>query len=263
MVENSFESRTREVFHGLHKKQGENDQILGRLIALLNPDYLQVDGDFFKNKICLDAGCGSNANATYSLLQQGASQVYCFDLDETIFETVPQYLHPFEGQYVLETGSVLQMSYEDNFFDFVHCSGVLHHSSDLFKGLKELARVTKPGGILYIMTYGKGGLVRDVVTFFREKYVQDQNFAQFLDNLDASFFSELLKTLFSSMEEHGDDMSHCLSEETIQMLFDDDLVLTIKDRITAPAYHEHDAEEITRSSPRSWFHRYHSIDSLP
>ena len=49
------------------------------------------------------------------------------------------------------------------------------------------------------------------------------------------------------MQDHGDDMSHCLSPETIQMLFDDDLVLTIKDRITAPAYHEHDAEEITEA----------------
>ena len=102
MIKHSFETRTRKVFHGLHKKQGENDQILKRLIALLNPEYLKVDSEFFKDKICLDAGCGSNANATYSMLQQGASQVYCFDLDETIFETVPQYLQLFEGRYVLK-----------------------------------------------------------------------------------------------------------------------------------------------------------------
>ena len=42
---------------------------------------------------------------------------------------------------------------EDNFFDFVHCAGVLHHTTDLPAGIKELARVTKEGGILVITTY--------------------------------------------------------------------------------------------------------------
>ncbi|MDY0096172.1 MAG: class I SAM-dependent methyltransferase [Candidatus Vecturithrix sp.] len=240
----SFERRTREIFHALHKQQGENAQIFQRLTALLSPAYLQVPEDFFHGKICLDAGCGSNANATYSMLQQGAARVYAFDLDDTIFETVPRHLQAFEGKYVLSTDNVLQMRFENNFFDVVHCSGVLHHTADLFAGLKELARVTKPGGLLYIMTYGKGGLIRDIVTYLRGKYQQDQQFANFVDTLDAAFFTDLFQMILCSMQAHGDDLARQISPEIMHTLFDEDLVLTIKDRITAPAYHEHDADEL-------------------
>ena len=60
---NSFEKNTRAIFHELHKQQGDSKKILDRLKALLNPAYLKENDDFFKGKICLDAGCGSNANA--------------------------------------------------------------------------------------------------------------------------------------------------------------------------------------------------------
>ena len=84
---NSFERKTRAIFHELHKKQVDSRKIFNRLKDLLNPSYLKESDDFFKGKICLDAGCGSNASATYSMLEHGAGKVYAFDLDETIFET--------------------------------------------------------------------------------------------------------------------------------------------------------------------------------
>ena len=244
MAPNAFETQTREIFHELHTRQGKNEKIFKRLLSLLNPAYLQEADAFFEGKICLDAGCGSNANATYSMLQHGAETVYAFDLTDSIFETVPHYLQEFEGRYVLSVDSVLNMQFEDNFFDFVHCSGVLHHSSDLVAGLKELARVTRPGGTLYIMTYGKGGLVRDIVSVLRERYSQDAQFKIFIDNLNPAFFSELFQVLFSSMQAHGDTLGTKISPELLTELFDEDLVLTIKDRVTAPAYHEHSEEEL-------------------
>lgn len=83
-----FERQTRSIFHELHTQQGDNDAIFQRLSTLLSPAYLREADDFFQGKICLDAGCGSNANATYSMLRQGAEKVYAFDLNDTIFETV-------------------------------------------------------------------------------------------------------------------------------------------------------------------------------
>ena len=240
-----LESQTREIFHELHKAQGRDDEIFRRLTALLTPAYLHEPDDFFRGKICLDAGCGSNANATHSMLTHGAEKVYAFDLNETIFETAPQRLREFEGKYVLSTDNVLHLSFPDNMFDFAHCSGVLHHAADVFAGLKELARVTKPGGILYIMTYGKGGLIRDIVTCLRQKYQQDAAFKQFVDHLDAGFFIDLLQHLAAGMLAHGDAYGAKLSQELIHELVDADLVLTIKDRITAPLYQEHSEAELT------------------
>ena len=131
MKVNSFEKKTRAIFHELHKQQGDSRKTFNRLKELLNPAYLKENDDFFKGKICLDAGCGSNANATYSMLEHGAKKVYAFDLDETIFETVPNCLRDFEGKYALNTDNVLTMQFDDNFFySFWRCCCVIN---DFFK----------------------------------------------------------------------------------------------------------------------------------
>lgn len=42
------------------------------------------------------------------------------------------------------------LSYPDNFFDIVHCVNALDHTVDAIKALKEMYRVTKPGGYVYL-----------------------------------------------------------------------------------------------------------------
>lgn len=42
------------------------------------------------------------------------------------------------------------LSYQDNFFDIVHCANALDHTSDPISGIKEMYRVTKPGGWIYL-----------------------------------------------------------------------------------------------------------------
>jgi len=54
--------------------------------------------------------------------------------------------------------SALDLPFDDESFDFVCCSGVLHHTTDAEKGLDELTRVLPPGGKLYLLLYGSGGL---------------------------------------------------------------------------------------------------------
>jgi ubiquinone/menaquinone biosynthesis C-methylase UbiE len=241
-----FERKTRRLFHKLHSAQAENQYIFHRLTSLLSTEYLRVEQDFFHGKVCLDAGCGSNANATYAMLMMGAEKVYAFDLDESIFETVPKMLKDFAPErYDLRTGNVLTIDFADNTFDFVHCGGVLHHSADVLQGLKELARVTKPGGLLYVHTYGAGGLIREITSFFREKYSRDDSFRTVIDDLQVDQLRSGIKWILAGMKDHGDRMADRVSVELLEELIDDDLVLTIKDRITAPVYHEH-SEEVLR-----------------
>lgn len=45
-----------------------------------------------------------------------------------------------------------KISFSDNFFDFVYCITVLEHVRDVEKSIKEMIRVLKPGGFLYINT---------------------------------------------------------------------------------------------------------------
>ena len=55
-------------------------------------------------------------------------------------------------------GNVLKLKFKKNTFDIVFCNGVLHHTSDFKKGIKELYRICKPGGYIYLYLYGTGGL---------------------------------------------------------------------------------------------------------
>jgi len=49
----------------------------------------------------------------------------------------------------------------------------------------------------------------------------------------------------------GDEFVRKIPMDLISMMFDKDLVLTIKDRITAPVYHEHSEGEITEFFKKS------------
>ena len=244
MKKNPIEKKTRDIYHDIHTKQGDDKEIFSRLVQLLNPNYLKEKDDFFKGKVCLDAGCGSNANSTYSMLKHGAKKVYAFDLDETIFEKTPKYLKEFEGKYELKVDNVLNMQYEDNFFDFVHCAGVLHHTTDLPAGIKELARVTKEGGILVITTYGKGGLVRELTSYLRDKYKTDNEFKTLIDKIAAQYFERFFQEIFSIMSNNDDRPINLPTKDIMRSMFDEDLALTIKDRVKSPVYLEHSEEEI-------------------
>lgn len=239
-----IEKKTREVFHKLHSDQAKDPKIFKRLTGLLSTEYLEVPEDFFKGKICLDAGCGSNANATYRMLEMGAQKVRAIDLDKTIFKIAPGILKKFDGKYELKVGSVLRIPYPDESFDFVHCAGVLHHSTDVYKGLSELARVIKKGGMIFINLHGKGGIMRDFMGVLREKYKKEKNFRIFVDSLQADNLMEAWDFAINAMHEHGDDFARHIPRKTMAEMFNKDLVLTIKDRIQAPLYTQSTEKEI-------------------
>ncbi len=54
--------------------------------------------------------------------------------------------------------TALELPFADGEFDFVCCSGVLHHTRGVERGLREIHRVLKPGGSLYLLLYGAGGV---------------------------------------------------------------------------------------------------------
>jgi len=243
----TFEKRTRQVFHNIHREQARDGRIFSRITSLLNEDYLHVKEGFFRGKVCLDAGCGSAAPGAFSMLKMGAGQVYCIDLDSSIFKIADAKLKPYSGKYIIETGNVLDLKYPNEYFDFVHCAGVLHHTRNtqsIFCGLKELARVTKRGGMLYIMLKGKSGIIGDITDRLRKRYAKDKKFKKLIDHLSPKFFHELISFMLIGMNEMNDCYAKNLDEGIIRDLFDKDLILTIKDRIQAPSYLEISEEKL-------------------
>jgi ubiquinone/menaquinone biosynthesis C-methylase UbiE len=50
----------------------------------------------------------------------------------------------------IEYQDMENLTYSDNFFDIVHCVNALDHTLDAKKALKEMIRVCKPGGWIYL-----------------------------------------------------------------------------------------------------------------
>jgi SAM-dependent methyltransferase len=241
-----FQKRTRDVFHKIHIEQLEVSGQKSRTLSLTTRKFLGVDDGFFSGKVCLEAGCGSWAPATQNMLAGGAAKVHAVDLSATIFEKIPQILAGHEGRYELAVGSVLDLQFGDATFDFAICDGVLHNTGDVARGIRELCRVVKPGGGLYISTRGEGGLMSEIEGLIRNHYENDPEWRRLIDELDAKDFEKVFDWISAEMARNGDDFGTKVSLELFRAMFDADLVLTIKDRIQAPVYEAITEAEVVR-----------------
>jgi ubiquinone/menaquinone biosynthesis C-methylase UbiE len=113
------------------------------------------DLEWLKNKKCLDAGCGSGRYSVAMALH-GAAWITAVDVSETGLLEARRRATEFP-QIKFQQGSVLELPFEDETFDFVWSAGVIHHTADFDKALSELTRVLRPGGKLFLLVYGAGG----------------------------------------------------------------------------------------------------------
>ncbi|CCG23312.1 methyltransferase [Candida orthopsilosis Co 90-125] len=73
-----------------------------------------------------------------------------------------------------QLGSIYELPFEDNTFDLVHSHQVVIHLQDPVKGLKELARVTKPGGYVAVKDADLDSIITspEKYAILKEYYVQ-------------------------------------------------------------------------------------------
>jgi 2-polyprenyl-3-methyl-5-hydroxy-6-metoxy-1,4-benzoquinol methylase len=109
-------------------------------------DLVQLPAEWFKGKLCLDAGCGSG-RWTWGMMQLNA-RVMSVDISESA-------LFLCRSVNPKRTFKLNIESYRSNrpHFDFVLCWGVLHHLKAPIQGFRNVAACVKPGGYLHIMVY--------------------------------------------------------------------------------------------------------------
>jgi SAM-dependent methyltransferase len=114
------------------------------------------DLGFIKDKKCLDAGCGSG-RYSIALARNGAESVTAIDISKNgIAEAKKRAVGIPKIQF--QQASTLDLPFKESEFDFVLSAGVIHHTPDFNGALLELFRVLKPGGKLFLLVYGTGGL---------------------------------------------------------------------------------------------------------
>ncbi len=100
----------------------------------------------------LDAGCGAGARDVYSLWEEGYD-MWGVDAVKENIELVSE-LHPEIKNNVFVHNLAEKLPFKDNSFDFTMCNAVIQHidPEDVYgTTIPELARVTRPNGVLQLM----------------------------------------------------------------------------------------------------------------
>lgn len=128
-----------------------------------------VSRDVFAGKTVLDAGCGAG-RFSVAMRRLGASSVTGIDIAPTNIVTARRYVERAGLDHVdFQVGSVLELPFADGSFDLVLSFGVLHHTPDWKRGIGEMIRVLRSGGVGLIMYLNEnpGGLFWDVLEIVR------------------------------------------------------------------------------------------------
>lgn len=104
--------------------------------------------------VILSAGCGTN-QAAYYACQNPRWTVYGIDLSDTSLQH-QSYLKSKHNlnNLILKKMNLCDINSLGIKFDFITCTGVLHHLAKPDEGLLALSRVLKPSGVINLMVYG-------------------------------------------------------------------------------------------------------------
>ena len=112
--------------------------------ALINFDCLRD-----KDVLEIGVGCGSHAQ----LLAQHSRSFTGIDLTEYAVEATTRRMREFGLEASILRMNAEQLAFNDNSLDFIWTWGVIHHSPNTPRILKEMHRVLRPGGRAVVMVY--------------------------------------------------------------------------------------------------------------
>jgi ubiquinone/menaquinone biosynthesis C-methylase UbiE len=153
------EGTTQRVYGKLWDKY-ETDEYIKEAYRIIESRFKNNEFDLsvLKGKTILDMGCGSG-RYTIALTKTGAEKVYGIDLGKESIRKAALIAEKSGIRNIeFDVGSVLDLPYEDNLFDFIYSNGVLHHTENLEQGINELYRTLKPGGESFLYLYADGGI---------------------------------------------------------------------------------------------------------
>lgn len=127
-----------------------------------------LDPARFEGRSAIDVGCGGGRYAC-AWRALAAKPVLGVDISEINIEDAQR--RADEGglsDIEFRVSDVLDLQLEDSSFDIVFSNGVLHHTSDWKRGVRELVRILRPGGFgwLYLIE-NPGGLFWDSIELLR------------------------------------------------------------------------------------------------
>ena len=145
---NNLQSRT----------QGRFENIFYKAIYNSNEDFFDFLKSNSKNSHLLDYGCGVG-NSLEKVITFNPKKITGIDISEVSIEKAKKISTP-TSTIELFVDNCEKTKFEDNTFDLVYGTGILHHLN-IELCLKEIKRILKPGGkFLFIEPLGTNPLIR-------------------------------------------------------------------------------------------------------
>lgn len=141
---------------------------------------------FDGNMTILDAGCGGGRNLVYFL--RGGCQVFGVDQNPQAIEQIRRLAKTLAPNLSLEnfqTGSVEKMPFEDEHFDAVISSAVLHFAENephFDRMITEMRRVLKPQGLFFARLASSIGIENLIKPIGDGRYLLPDGSERFLVN---------------------------------------------------------------------------------
>ena len=132
-----YDARHGEIFNDI--EQARVGAAIARALELVQSKS--------ENKTALDFGCGSG-NLTRHLLELGLEVIAC-DVSPRFLELISRTFHGLSVRTHRLNGDDLR-EISSSSVDFAAAYSVLHHVPDYLGAIAELARVCRPGGIIYL-----------------------------------------------------------------------------------------------------------------
>jgi ubiquinone/menaquinone biosynthesis C-methylase UbiE len=142
-------------------KQMADESMVRTLAAQANAIWPQEEPLFRRYGLgddirILDAGCGTGEIASRLARLYPRSAVLGVDIIESHLELARRMHADLAGRVTFENRSVFELGLPDRVFDLVVCRHVLQAIPHASRVLRELARVTRPGGRLHLIAEDYG-----------------------------------------------------------------------------------------------------------
>ncbi len=197
-----------------------------------------------KCEFVLDAGCGLGRDVNwYAGFTKG--MVYGVDISDSI-PMAQERLKDITNIKLIQ-GDMMDLPFDDGYFDFIACDMALHHTPDSKLAFKYLASKLKKGGQIAIYVYQKKGEARE--------YADDgiSNFTTKMSAEDCLKFAEACALFGRSVAKLNLDLQRFIYWDLFKCFWNDDFDFKSNVMVNfdwySPAYAwRHTTEEV-----RAWF----------
>ena len=154
-----------------HEKYSVNKQGYG--------EWLVSHYDICKGMTVLEIGCGTGSIWTgHDSIISECGKLVLTDLSDGMLETAEKNLGRRDNiEY--SKADIQNLPFSDENFDIVIANSMLYHVPDIAKGLREVRRVLKKGGVFYCATYGEHNFTDTLAEWFKlggEDFRPNHNF---------------------------------------------------------------------------------------